>query len=148
MNIKEISIDELDELVMLFNQYMVFYKQASAPEMYRVYLAERLANKEARVLIAYSDDMQPVGFVLNYHCFSSVSLGKITILNDLFVVPSHRKQGIARGLIEQVIIFSKNNGSIRIDLGTAKDNYSAQSLYEKMDFVKGSEYFSYSLAIN
>ena len=147
MNIKNISTEELDDLVVLFDQYMVFYKQPSAPIKYREYLNKRLKNNEATVFIAYSTESQPVGFVLNYHTFSSVSLSKVIVLNDLFIAPLYRKQGIANGLIDCSINLAKSTGSARVDLGTAKDNFSAQALYEKMGFVKDTQYFSYSLAV-
>ena len=141
-------MEGLDDLVELFDQYMVFYKQPSAPEKYREYLAERLQNNEATVFVAYSLDNEPVGFVLNYHSFSSVSLGKVLVLNDLFVVPSYRKQGVANNLIDSSVNLAERIGAIRVDLATAKDNFSAQALYEKIGFVKGSQYFSYSLAMS
>lgn len=147
MNIKRISIEASDDLVTLFDQYMVFYQQPSAPEKYSKYLHKRLSNNEATVFIAYSAESDPVGFVLNYHSFSSVSLGKVIVLNDLFVLPSQRQKGVANSLIDSSIQLAKSTGSVRVDLGTAKDNYSAQSLYEKMGFVKDSEFFSYSLAV-
>ncbi|MGS0673825.1 GNAT family N-acetyltransferase [Shewanella sp. 125m-1] len=147
MNIKRISIKELDDLVMLFDQYMVFYKQASAPATYRQYLNERLQNADATVFIAYSSEDKPIGFVLNYHTFSSVSLGKIIVLNDLFVAASHRKQGVANSLIDCAIDLAKQTGAVLVDLGTAKDNLSAQALYEKIGFVKDTEYFAYSYSL-
>ena len=147
MNIKNISTEELDDLVLLFDQYMVFYKQPSAPDKYRKYLNERLINNEASVFIAYGLGNEPVGFVLNYHTFSSVSLGKVVVLNDLFVIASNRKQGVANNLINSSISLARKTGSIRVDLGTAKDNFAAQALYEKIGFVKDTEYFSYALAV-
>ncbi len=146
--IKKIAIEELDDLVTLFDQYMVFYKQPSAPEKYREYLAERINNNEATVFIAYGqDDNRPIGFVLNYHSFSSVSLGKVVILNDLFVTSENRRKGLGDKLIDCSINLAKQTGAIRVDLGTAKDNYSAQALYERIGFVQDTEYFSYSLCI-
>lgn len=147
MNIKQISVEELDDLVPLFNQYMVFYNQPSEPNKYREYLSQRLNKGEATVFIAYSSENEPMGFVLNYHTFSSVSLGKVIVLNDLFVVPSYRKQGVANNLIFCSIKLSKDTDSIRVDLSTAKDNFSAQALYEKIGFVQDREYFSYSLSV-
>lgn len=147
MNIKKVSLNELEHLVSLFDQYMVFYQQPSAPSRYRKYLNERILNNEASAFIAYSVNNEPVGFVLNYHTFSSISLGKVVVLNDLFVLPSYRERGIANDLINRVISLAKQTSSTRIDLGTAKDNFSAQALYEKMGFVKDNEYFSYSLVI-
>ncbi|ACJ29082.1 Histone acetyltransferase HPA2-like acetyltransferase [Shewanella piezotolerans WP3] len=146
MNIEKISVEQLDDLVPLFDQYMVFYKQDSAPTKYRDYLKERLSHGEATVFIAYIDN-QPVGFVLNYHTFSSVALARVIVLNDLFISASHRKHGIANKLIENVIELAKVSHSVRIDLGTAIDNYTAQALYEKIGFVKDTEFFSYSLSV-
>lgn len=105
-----------------------------------------MGNGEATVFIAYSDN-EPVGFVLNYHTFSSVSLARVIVLNDLFICVSHRQQGIANKLIGNVIELAKCTNSARIDLGTAIDNYTAQALYEKIGFIKDTEYFSYSLSV-
>jgi ribosomal protein S18 acetylase RimI-like enzyme len=111
------------------------------------YRGQRLLNKEATVFIAYSAENQPVGFVLNYQSFSSVSLGKVVVLNDLFVLATHRKQGIANKLIDCSIDLARKTNAIRVDLGTAKDNFSAQALYEKIGFVKDQQFYSYSLRV-
>ena len=148
MHIKQASLEELNDLVSLFDQYMVFYKQPSAPQKYRPYLGERLMNNDATVFIAYNKAGEAMGFVLNYHSFSSVSLGKIMVLNDLFIAPAYRRQGLANELIHRVVREAKNTGAIRVDLNTAQDNFSAQALYEKLGFVKDTEYFSYRLAVS
>jgi ribosomal protein S18 acetylase RimI-like enzyme len=145
--IKKITTTELDDLVGLFDQYMVFYKQPSAPEKYRKYLAERITNNDATVFVAYSADNAPMGFVLNYHSFSSVSQGKVIVLNDLFVADEFRQKGLGKDLINSSITLAKELGAVRVDLATAKDNYFAQLLYEKIGFVKDIGYFSYSLAL-
>lgn len=146
--IKTVTLDELNQVTALFNQYMIFYAQPSNPNKYRAYLKERLENQEADIFIAYDEHQEAQGFVLNYTGFSSVSLGKVIVLNDLFVVPEHRQKGVANTLIERVEQFAKEQGAIRVDLSTAKDNVNAQALYEKMGFVQGTKFFSYSLKIN
>jgi ribosomal protein S18 acetylase RimI-like enzyme len=147
MNIKKISTEEIDDLLVLFDQYMIFYKQPSAPEKYKEYLLQRIDKNEATIYLAYDDKNDPAGFVLNYHSFSSVSLGKIVTLNDLFVAPGNRKKGIATELIDCSIALAKEVGAVRVDLATAKDNFNAQALYEKIGFKQGSEYFTYSLGV-
>jgi len=148
MKINKTSIKEIDELVMLFDQYMVFYKQDSAPEKYRTYLTERLNNNEATVFIAYNENGNAMGFALNYYSFSSVSLSKKVVLNDLFVMSEYRNKGVAKQLIDSCVSLAKELDAIRIDLSTAKDNFIAQALYEKIGFIQDVEYFSYSLPIN
>ncbi|MEZ8826009.1 GNAT family N-acetyltransferase [Vibrio amylolyticus] len=152
MNYKQITTLELNDLTELFEQYMAFYQQPSNPKRFREYLSQRLESNEATVYIAYDSDSdpigKPVGFVLNYHSFSSLSLGKVIVLNDLFVVPSARGKGVARGLINCAIDLAKQTEAVCVDLGTAKDNLTAQSLYEKIGFVKDTKYYSYSLSIS
>jgi len=146
--IKVVTLNELNQVTALFNQYMVFYGQVSNPNKYRAYLKERLEKQEADIFIAYDESHEAQGFVLNYSSFSSVSLGKIIVLNDLFVTPKHRQKGVANALIERVELFAKEQGAIRVDLSTAKDNFNAQALYEKIGFKQGSGFFGYSLKIN
>ncbi|MBT5705082.1 MAG: GNAT family N-acetyltransferase [Verrucomicrobia bacterium] len=141
---EKLKIDELDSLVPLFDHYMVFYGKNSNPDGYREYLHERIDKEEATVFLARTATGQPIGFVLNYHSFSSVSLGKIIVLNDLYVSPEARNKGIGEVLIKQTFGFAKECGAVRVDLGTAKDNVIAQGLYEKIGFVKDTKFYSYS----
>ena len=147
MNIKQVSIENLSELVILFDQYMIFYQQPSAAEKYRKYLEERLINKEATVFIAYSAEKNAMGFALNYHSFSSVSQGKVVVLNDLFIATEYREKGVASHLIDSTISYAKEIRAVRVDIATAIDNFPAQTLYEKIGFIKNVGFFSYNLPI-
>ncbi len=144
----QLTIEDLDLLVPLFDQYMVFYGKPSAPEKYREYLHARIENDEATVFLANNDENNTTGFVLNYHSFSSVSLGKVIVLNDLYVMPGARRLDIGRALIERTLELAKECESVRVDLGTAKENLTAQALYEKIGFVKGTDFYFYSYSIN
>jgi GNAT superfamily N-acetyltransferase len=99
---------------------MVFYGKESAPERYKAYLRERIEQNEAVVFLAYDENGKAIGFVLNYRSFSSVSLGKVIVLNDLYVSELARNRGIGRRLIERTFRFAEESGSVRVDLGTAK----------------------------
>lgn len=72
--VKKITVENIDKLVPLFDQYMVFYKKPSAPDKYQQYLAERIRNNDATGFIAFNTHNKAVGFVLHYHAFSSSSL--------------------------------------------------------------------------
>jgi len=146
MKIEEVSLEKLSDLVALFDNYMVFYGQPSNPERYQFYLKERLEKNEATFYLAYENN-KALGFVTIYTGFSSVSLGKILILNDLYVLPEGRKKGIGRLLIEKTFELAKNTNAIRIDLETAKDNFNAQKLYENIGFIRDDEFYSYSFKI-
>tara|TARA_B110000908_G_C9811437_1_gene253075 strand:- start:27 stop:479 length:453 start_codon:yes stop_codon:yes gene_type:complete len=147
IKIIEANIEQLDIIMELFNQYMIFYKKPSNETKYKAYLKERIEKNETTIFLALNSENIPLGFVLNYYSFSSVSLGKTITLNDLFVKSEYRKKGIAEKLINKTFDLAKKNGAIRVDLGTAKDNYTAQKLYERIGFVKDEEYFAYSYSI-
>ena len=85
--------------------------------------------------------------MLNYFSFSSLALGKIVVLNDLYVVPDARGQGIGELLVRQVFELAKENGAVRVDLGTPNDNLVAQKLYERLGFVRETKFYSYRYAI-
>lgn len=58
---------------------------------------------------------------------------KTYILNELYVLNSERKQGVATMLINKVLELAKNENCGRVSLSTAKDN-PAQFLYEEIGF--------------
>lgn len=145
MTIKQASIGDIDELAILFAQYRVFYQQSFDAEAAKQFLLERITNRESVILIAI-DAGQIAGFTQLYPSFSSVSMRKIWILNDLFVSVDHRRKGIAQALINEVVEYCKKTGRKRVVLSTAYDNFNAQKLYEKLGF-NGSDFYNYELEI-
>ncbi|MFP7298809.1 GNAT family N-acetyltransferase [Neobacillus niacini] len=142
MSIQKATIEELDSLAELFDSYRVFYQQESDKQGARSFLKERLVNEESVVFIAY-DEGFAAGFVQLYPTFSSVSMKKSWILNDLYVDTSARKKGYGEKLIQKAIEFAKETGAKGLSLETGEDNLNAQRLYEKIGFIKESHYFYY-----
>ena len=145
MTIKQASIRHIDDLAILFAQYRVFYQQSFDAESAKQFLQERITNRESVIFIAI-DEGQFAGFTQLYPSYSSVSMKKIWILNDLFVSPAHRRKGIAQALINKVIDNCKKTGRKRVVLSTAYDNFNAQKLYEKLGFIR-SNFYDYELEI-
>ena len=84
-----------------------------------------------------------MGFVQLYPSFSSVSMKRIWILNDLFVHEDYRKQGVAEALIERSKELAEETGAISIILETQSSNINAQKLYDKTGFEKDTESYFY-----
>ncbi len=89
-----------------------------------------------------------VGFCQLYPSFSSVSLARAFILNDLYVVESSRKQGIATMLLNAAAEFAKELGAIRLTLSTAISNQAAQHLYEQAGWIRDQDFYVYNLRIS
>ncbi|SEN43758.1 Acetyltransferase, GNAT family [Paenisporosarcina quisquiliarum] len=142
MCIQRATLNELDSLTELFDLYRLFYKQESNLEGARAFLKERLVKEESVVFIAY-DENSPVGFVQLYPSFSSVSMKQSWILNDLYVKKSARNNRFAEKLIKMVINFAEETDAKGILLETGKENIPAQRLYEKIGFIRDSNYYYY-----
>lgn len=139
MEIKRISLAESDLVIDLFDQYRVFYKKETDIKQAERFIKERLAKNESVIFVALEVEKGytiPVGFTQLYPKYSSVSAVKNWILNDLYVAHNYRKRGIGDMLIRTAMSFAKSDGATFVQLETAVDNYSAQSLYEGIGFKK------------
>ena len=56
-------------------------------------------------------------------------------LEELYVVPERRGQGMGRALLDAAMEFSKERGAAHIDLGTSEDDVAARALYESSGFT-------------
>jgi len=145
MDIRQATIADLEQLKILFAQYREFYQQPYEPEAGRLFLQERITNRESIIFVAI-DESKYAGFTQLYPSFSSVGMKKIWILNDLFVPAAHRQKGIAQALINQAIEYSKETGRKKVVLSTAYNNFSAQKLYEKLGFTR-SDFHNYEIEV-
>ena len=140
MVIQKATLNELHSLSELFDLYRVFYEQPSDLKGAKEFLNERLVNEESVVFIALDAD-DSLGFVQLYPSFSSISMQRSWILNDLFVKESARRKGLGEKLLQAAITFARETGANAVSLETGKENVNAQRLYERFGFVKESNYF-------
>lgn len=63
------------------------------------------------------------------------SAGAETYLQELYVVPRLRGQGIGRALLEATIELARERGADGIDLNTGETDTAARALYESMGFT-------------
>lgn len=63
------------------------------------------------------------------------SEGLEAYLQELYVVPPRRGQGIGRSLLEEAIALSRERGADGIDLNTGETDTAARGLYESMGFT-------------
>jgi len=143
MIIKRVTHAHLDHLIPLFDGYRVFYKQASDPDNAKIFLEERLLKKDSVIFIALDEEGKGLGFTQLYPSFSSVSMQRVYILNDLFVSQSARGKGIGEALLQRAKEFAIETSSKGLTLETAIDN-PAQHLYERLDWKKDTEVFHYT----
>ncbi|MDG4605160.1 MAG: GNAT family N-acetyltransferase [Candidatus Contendobacter sp.] len=146
ITVRQAVLSDLDVLASLFDRYRQFYGQTSNVAAAREFLLARFNHGESVLLIAF-DDSAPVGFVQLYPSFSSVSLARIFILNDLFVSEHCRKKGVGSRLIQAAIGHARILGAARLSLSTAVTNQTAQAVYEATGWQRDKQFFYYEFPI-
>ncbi|QQT43506.1 Predicted acetyltransferase [Sphingobacterium multivorum] len=144
IKLKIATLDNVSELEPIFTLYREFYGMERDSKRTIDFLRDRLLKNES-ILIFVEKDENIIGFAQLYPTFSSATLKKAYILNDLYVVEPERKRGIATLLINKSIEIAKKENCGRVSLSTAKDN-PAQLLYENIGFKESSfKFYNYTL---
>lgn len=146
VEVRQATVQDLDQLVPLFDGYRKFYRQPSAPERALQFLLDRFEHNQSILFLALQAG-EPVGFTQLYPSFSSVSMARIFILNDLFVVPEARGSGAGTALLEAAAEYGRRVGAVRLSLNTALSNTTAQSVYERHGWKRDTVYCSYELTL-
>jgi ribosomal protein S18 acetylase RimI-like enzyme len=146
MEVFQARAEHLEDVAKLFDQYRVFYKSAPDGPAARKFIEERLEKGDSTLLVA-SHDGRIVGFTQLYPSFSSVSMRRVWILNDLFVDEAFRGQGVAQSLIGAAEEFARATGAVRMILATQMSNVAAQSLYESRGYAKDEAFYHYALSL-
>ncbi|MES2309873.1 MAG: GNAT family N-acetyltransferase [Verrucomicrobiota bacterium] len=142
------NLSHLDQIVPLFEAYRQFYGNPADLESSKTFIENRLRNQESVIFLHQTEAGSSVGFAQLYPSFSSVSAARIYILNDLFVSPVARRQGVASTLIKAATHFARSVGAIRLTLSTANSNKTAQSLYEREGWIRESNFCNYNLSLS
>lgn len=138
--IRRASAADLPGLLPLFEAYRAFYKQQADPETAEEFLRDRIRKDESLILLALMNG-RPVGFTQLYPLFSSVRMGRMYLLNDLYVTDEYRRRGIAGELMAAAEQWAAEHGAVGLMLETGHTNAPAQGLYEGRGWHKKSEFF-------
>ena len=88
----------------------------------------------ARVVMAYSGDT-PVGYALYFFNFSTFLVRPGLYLEDLYVTPSRRGQGVGRALLAHLAKIAVDRGCGRMEWSVLDWNESALKVYRAIGAV-------------
>jgi ribosomal protein S18 acetylase RimI-like enzyme len=142
ITVRQAVFSDLDELAELFDQYRIFQGKNSNLSAARAFLQARFDHGESVVFIAHKRSV-PLGFAQLYPSYSSTSLARVFILNDLFVHEKGRRMGLASKLLAALESYAWSHGAARVTLNVAKDNESGQALYEAQGWSRDAQFFMY-----
>jgi len=146
MEIFQATIKQLDNVAFLFDQYRIFYQQESDLEKGKEFVKARLTNQESVIFMA-TENEEPLGYTQLFPSWSSVSMQRVWILNDLFVLSQYRNQGIAKSLMSQAKEYAISTDATRLILATEVTNTIGQSLYEAMGYSRFNDFYHYVLKL-
>lgn len=142
LSVRQATLADLSALSKLFDRYRQYQGQASESAAAHSFLRARLENAESVLFIAESEG-KAMGFAQLFPSFSSISLQRVFILNDLFVAESGRRQGTATALLLAVEAYAWSLNAARLTLNVARLNPAAQGLYEARGWKQDDVFFMY-----
>lgn len=143
MQIIECTLEQLNDVATLFNQYRIFYELPDDLKTSRDFLQANLENNRSRIFLLLDDDAQAVAFAQLYPALCSLAMKRFYWLYDLFVAPQARKSGHARQLMNHLTTLLTAEGADRISLDTATSNKAAQALYESLGYQREGMFLTY-----
>jgi GNAT superfamily N-acetyltransferase len=146
IQIRRADIHDLGLITPLFDLYRQFYEQASDLVSAKSFLQHRIRQNESVIFLAF-DGADAVGFTLLYPGFSSVSMARTFLLNDLYVVSSHRRHGVGSLLLAAAVAHAKAEQAVRLSLTTNAANATAQSVYEAQGWAREKAFLTYNFEL-
>ena len=145
MQIETVSAQTFERVLPLIAGYQRFYQAEPDEARNRVHFGHLLDDHGAGIqFVALDEAVQALGFATLYFPLGSVTPGVACLMNDLFVVPDARGQGIGRALILHCLSYAKAHGFAKIHWQTALDNHTAQRLYDSLPTTR-SGWYTYRL---
>ncbi len=138
VSIQVVGVTDLEVLLPLMRGYCDFY-EVSPRDDRLIALSRALIGDptEGSQLLARAADGTPLGFATVFWTWQTLDAARVGVLNDLFVVPAARGQGVGRMLIEHCRGMCRKRGAAKLYWDTAPDNETAQRLYDSLDTESG-----------
>ncbi|MBK7870129.1 MAG: GNAT family N-acetyltransferase [Saprospiraceae bacterium] len=143
ITILQAQTEHLDALTSLFDAYRVWYKKPSDLEGAKIFLAGLMERGDAIAYLAQAENGEFAGFTQLYPLYSSTRMKRIWVLNDLYVKPEYRGQGISKLLIDKAKDLARATDAVELLLETGKDNDIGNSLYPSVGFERNTEFYFY-----
>ena len=148
MRIVQATLEHLDLLTPMFIKYREFYGELPLPDSSRKFLENRLKRKESVIYMALADEEDRLlGYCQLYPSFSSLSLKRVWILNDIYVAEDARRQLVADRLLQTAKKMAKDTNAIRLRVATNQNNLAAQKTYESIGFREDTVFKNYTLEL-
>jgi GNAT superfamily N-acetyltransferase len=125
---------EIERLAAVFDSYREHYGQTAGASQTAAWLEHNVGGGRLAAFVAESDGAY-VGFAVALAVPASLRLGVFWQVRDLFVLPRHRRRGVARQLLDAVRAAAIGDGALRLAVHTETGNGPALRLYAEYGFT-------------
>jgi GNAT superfamily N-acetyltransferase len=147
IRIEPITQGQFERLLPLIAAYQRFYEVAEVDdERNRAFFARFVAPSEDGMLLGAWREEGLAGYACLYWHFTSLVPAETVLMNDLYVDPASRGEGVGRALIEASAEVARERGAHHLEWATAPDNATAQRLYDSTGAAR-SEWIEYELEL-
>ncbi|HEU4735884.1 MAG TPA: GNAT family N-acetyltransferase [Solirubrobacterales bacterium] len=147
LSVEPVTQAQFERLLPLIAAYQRFYEvEEIDEERNRAFFARFIAPSDDGMLLGAWRGEQLAGYACLYWSFSSTAAAETVLMNDLFVDPAARGQGIGRALIEASADIARKRGAHHLEWMTAPGNETAQRLYDATG-AKRSTWIEYELGL-
>jgi GNAT superfamily N-acetyltransferase len=144
LSIGEVGERDLADLLPLMVAYCDFYGAAPGADSLLALSRTLLGDTECHGLQLLARRGAALGFATLYWTWSTVRAARIGVMNDIYVVPEARGEGVGVALIEACRERCRERGMSRLEWRTAPTNVQAQRLYDRVGGQR-SEWIDYGL---
>jgi len=129
--IRALGLDDAHKLAPLIAENAQALKRG-APRRPDEYYAERILGDKSAEVIGALKDGELVGFAVYFDLPELITGLRIGQLDDIYVHPDHRNQGIGRRMIETLVAEGQSRGWLHLRWLVPGKNTPAVALYEKI----------------
>lgn len=142
ITVRQAVYADLEVAATLLDLHRTVQGQASDLPASSAFLRARFDHGESVIFLALGG-VEPMGFAQLYPSYSSTSLARVFVLNDLFVVAAGRRLGVATKLLAAVEEYAWSHGASRVTLNVTRDNLAGQALYEASGWTRDAQFHMY-----
>lgn len=119
----------------------------TAPEIADRFVAIDSDDRHSTLLAADEDSGEIVGVITVTESLALYAGGRIGVINELYVVPPFRSEGVGKILVDAVKQLARERGWVRLEVTTPGDDYTKTlRFYEREGFFRVGPRFKYDLA--
>ncbi len=146
LSVREATAADVPAIALLIREFAEFEKLIEWCEVTDTDLREAIFGKQSFVqALVAMDGIRYVGYALFFPVFKSFRGERSVFLEDLYVTPDLRGNGLGFVMLREVAKYAKEKGFTRLDWQALKWNEAAINFYKNLGAETDDENFDFRL---